>query len=103
MRASIPVHSFVDLVTNSSSETFIVSDRMTVETIKKMIDAILTAGKSEKRCGDLFSVGLRNEESGYGPSYKVIEIVAINERNQKAAKIIEEINTAFQTDVIGND
>jgi hypothetical protein len=54
----IPVHSFVDLITNSSSEIFSSATDGTVTAAKDLINKVLAAGKSEKTCSDLFKVKL---------------------------------------------
>ncbi len=52
----IPVHSFVDVITNSSSEVFVSADEKTVEAVKDLIDNLLIGVGSDKRCDDLFDV-----------------------------------------------
>ena len=39
----IPIHSFVDVITNSSSEIFVSADKSTVTAIKKLVDNIISA------------------------------------------------------------
>ena len=39
----IPIHSFVDVITNSSSEIFVSADQNTVKAIKKLVDNIISA------------------------------------------------------------
>ena len=39
----LPVHSFVDVITNSSSEIFVAADQNTVKAIKKLVDNIISA------------------------------------------------------------
>ena len=58
----IPIHSFVDLITNSSSETYINADKNTVEAIKLLVDNILKSGGSDKKCDDLFKVELNHSD-----------------------------------------
>ncbi len=52
----IPIHSMVDLITNSSSEIFVAVKGSAAATIVKIIDGILAAGGSDKKCSDLFKV-----------------------------------------------
>lgn len=54
----IPVHSFIDLITNSSSETYISASSSTVTAFKEIIDGILKGSGSEKTCDDLFNLTL---------------------------------------------
>jgi hypothetical protein len=39
----LPVHSFVDVITNSSSEIFVAADKSTITAIKKLVDNIISA------------------------------------------------------------
>ena len=61
MTTRIPIHSFVDLITNSSSEIFVSADVNTVKAVKKLIDNILKASGSDKTSDDLFDIGLGYE------------------------------------------
>lgn len=54
----IPIHSFVDLITNSSSEVFVSDTEKTVEALKEAVNAILKLAKSDKTCDDLFDTQL---------------------------------------------
>ena len=58
MTITIPIHSFVDLITNSSSEIFVSADANTVKAVKKLIDNILKASGSDKTADDLFEISL---------------------------------------------
>lgn len=61
MTIVIPIHSFVDLITNSSSEIFVEASTKTITAIKKMLDNVLTAGGSTKTADDLFTFELGYE------------------------------------------
>lgn len=54
----IPVHSFVDLITNSSSEIFVSAGDSTVASAKEIVNKILAAGGSLATCDDLFNISL---------------------------------------------
>ncbi len=54
----IPIHSFVDLITNSSTEIYIQADESTISGIKDIVNGILLAAKSELKADDLFSFDL---------------------------------------------
>lgn len=55
---TIKVHSFIDLITNSSSSVFVQATDKTVQSVKEIIDNILTLGGSELKCDDLFEVSI---------------------------------------------
>ncbi len=48
----IPIHSFVDVITNSSSEIFVSADQNTVKAIKKLVDNIILASSSAEILDD---------------------------------------------------
>lgn len=58
---TINVHSFVDLITNSSSEIFVEASASTITAIKKMLTNVLAAGGSTKTADDLFTFDLGYE------------------------------------------
>ena len=53
---SFKIHSFIDLISNSSSEIFVVASEKTVNSVKEIVNNILAIGKSEYTCDDLFTV-----------------------------------------------
>ena len=54
----IPVHSFVDLITNSSSEIFAVANKGTITTIKKLVKNIIAATGGTGTADSLFTFEL---------------------------------------------
>ena len=56
----IPLHSFVDLITNSSSEIFISATDSTVTAIKKLVDSLLLAGGSKFTADELFEITIED-------------------------------------------
>lgn len=69
---TIAIHSFVDLITNSSTELYIQATDKTITSIKALIDNILKLGGSELKCDDLFTVELDRAkfEKYYGETYE---------------------------------
>jgi len=59
---TIPMHSFVDLITNSSTEIYIEASDKTIESIKALVDNILKLGGSDLKCDDLFTIELNPED-----------------------------------------
>ena len=90
----IPLHSFVDLITNSSSETFVAADRQTVSALEDIIDALLSSVGSDQKCHDLFRIGLDTEDGGYG-HYKILYVEARNPKCRLAAKALDQLREAF--------
>ena len=50
------VKSVTNVITNSSSETFLVVNENAIDTVKNFIDAILETAGSEKTCDELFDI-----------------------------------------------
>lgn len=65
----ITVHSFVDLITNSSTEIYIQATQKTIESITKLVDNILTVAGSTFKCEDLFDITI-DKESFYKNYYQ---------------------------------
>ena len=55
---NIRVHSVVAPITNSSTEIFVEATENTIENVKKLINALLSLGGSDKKCDDLFDIKL---------------------------------------------
>jgi hypothetical protein len=60
MTFKVLVHSFVDLITNSSTEMYI-DYSGSIEPCKEMIDGIFKAFGIEKTCDEVFELRLRNK------------------------------------------
>lgn len=56
------VKSVTNVITNSSSETFLVVNKNSIETTKNFINAILKASGTGKTCDDLFDITLSLSE-----------------------------------------
>ena len=56
--AIIPVHSFVDVITNSSSEIFVAADKSTITAIKKLVENLITAAGGTQTADELFTFDL---------------------------------------------
>ena len=54
----IPIHSFVDVITNSSSEIFVAADQSTVKAIKKLVENLIAATGGTSTADDLFTFEL---------------------------------------------
>ena len=56
----IKIHSFIDVITNSSTEIFVQANDKTIKNVKDMVTAILGLGGSSLTFDDLFTVSLHN-------------------------------------------
>lgn len=72
---SIPMnsyHSYVDLITNSSSVVYVMARPNAVDQIHEMVDNILAAGNSEVRSRDLFNISIHTD---VGADYVLDQLV----------------------------
>lgn len=58
-------HSFVDVITNSSSELYMTAKTSAAQHVEKLIDMLLAAAKSELTCDDLFNIKVVNDEGDF--------------------------------------
>ncbi len=77
MKIKIPIHSQIDLITNSSTEIFVNAEN-SVEPCKELVDEILKLQGSDKTCDDIFSLKLvkpewPDEEGAYDLEIEVID------------------------------
>ena len=57
------IHSFIDLITNSSSETFIQATSSTEDAIRDIINHLLTANNIDNvRCDDIFAIDVTGDD-----------------------------------------
>lgn len=103
----IPVHSFVDLITNSSSELFVSATSSTLAAVNKLVDALLIAGGSKFRIADLFDITLEDEEGyedcqdtyeaecGSRKQHIVIKTKTDSVAATDAAKILSDLTSTF--------
>jgi hypothetical protein len=109
---TIPIHSFVDLITNSSTEIYIEADKGTIEAVKSLINNLLKVAKSELTADDLFTIKLLTKNDDYefvenpekvaesdeGYREAKISVVANDESSEEAktaAKILSDLTGLF--------
>lgn len=61
----IPVHSFVDVITNSSSEVYVMASESTIKSIKAIVNHLLAVGRSQQTADDLFEFDLVTDVSSF--------------------------------------
>lgn len=88
---TFPVHSFVDLITNSSTELYIEATEKTVESIKELVNKILSLGGSKLTCDDLFTVEIDKAgfEENYSQPYDEYVKEEYSERNHDVGLIVK--------------
>src|ERR1039458_9781751 len=63
------LHSFVDLITNSSTEIYIEATDKTVKSLENLINSLLKLGGSHSTCDDLFTIEIDKEKFKKDYSY----------------------------------
>jgi len=79
----INVHSFIDVITNSSTEIYVSVGTNTVNFIKNIIDTTLKMAKSDLRSDDLFIFDIESDgENWYG--YEESSLIVTTKENVPA-------------------
>jgi hypothetical protein len=117
---TIPVHSFVDVITNSSSEVFVTCNGKTIEVVKSIIKLFLENANIASPVDDLFVVELvfdnRDEDDedyvctdpdggGYedGPTSLRVRLKDPNNPNfGELVKLLNELNQCFSGEEYAN-
>lgn len=60
----VPIHSFIDVITNSSTEMFVTASGRSVDMIKEMVQSIITLSGSDKKVDELFDIELTIGDDG---------------------------------------
>ena len=116
------VIGFSDVITNSSSEVFVMYDREGVESIKKLVDSILECADSNETFDTLFDIefeldkdyiqsnkdmtkeelyeqALEDNWTGEGyPTIIGIKVTSKDEKNAKAARLLSNIDKIFESE-----
>lgn len=82
MHIIIPVHSFVDIITNSSSEIYISATDNTVAAVREVVNLLLKAAGSTKTSTDLFNVRLSYMVRSEATDYAWKHFATKEERNE---------------------
>jgi hypothetical protein len=93
MEFRIPIHSVVDVITNSSSVIYTEATRAAIDTAKSMINEILSIAGSDKTADDLFDFQTR--------AYPVEKNEWVLDRKNDYASLgtltgVDELNTIYQ-------
>ena len=103
-KITLKIHSFIDIITNSSTEIFIQATDQTVKNIKTLIDSILAIGGSTLKCNDVFDLKLKSENDGqdeyedYDYDVTIEAKPLIEGTNAKlASEILTRLTNLFET------
>ena len=103
MKLEIRIHSFIDIITNSSTEIFVQANMNTVKNIKALIDSVLAIGGSKLKCDDVFLISLNNdseddEEDDYEDGRVFLEAKTLLDTNdaRTATAILCKLQDLFE-------
>ena len=101
---TLKVHSFIDIITNSSTEIYIQASEKTIQSIKTLVNSILAIGESKLTCDEIFTMELKSnkeeddEYEDYERYYDVSVIVKTDLPSvdaKTAAKILGNLTGLF--------
>ena len=95
---TIRIHSFVDIITNSSSEIFVEANEKTIENVKNLVNSLLALAGSQSTCDDLFEMELVNrnnveedDEDYFEPDYPEVDLKVTPKVSDKEAEVAAKI------------
>jgi hypothetical protein len=94
----IPVHSFIDVITNSSSEIFVQASNGTIRAIETLINDILSLGGSTLKCSDLFKIDIVSTYHDYRDGKYNTIYLTDGEYNDLIKSGVDEDNLERQSD-----
>ena len=68
-KLAIRIHSFIDIITNSSTEIYVQATEQTVQNLIALIDSVLAIGGSKLKCADVFLITLNSEDEDEDDNY----------------------------------
>ena len=106
---TLKIHSFIDIITNSSTEIYIQASNNTIKSIKTLVDSILSIGDSKLKCDEIFTFKLKStkEEDDDDDYYEYDVNVIANplletEDAKTAAKILSNLTGLFSIEASNN-
>lgn len=109
----IPIHSFIDVITNSSSETYVTCDKQTVTAIKNILKLFLENANIATPVDEIFDVTLHykwkedriadgedvDESYENGPVYFKVTVKKEHKKNYgELTKLMNKLNDVFNAE-----
>ena len=91
---SIPFHSMIDVITNSSSEIFVYSKR-SIKPAKDLLTELLKLNGSDKTCDDVFELSLKCTETA-----EIIEFYLDDIKDDLFNELDDEGQESYINDVL---
>jgi hypothetical protein len=98
----IPIHSLVDVITNSSSEIFVQADKSTVNTIKKLVTTLLAAAGATITADDLFTFELVSKcfDSDCNEVFLTDEEIKVKQKEVGVGQKIAALNSQLNSETV---
>ena len=61
-KITLDIHSFIDIITNSSTEIFVQATSHTIKNVKELVNSLLKLGGSQLTADDLFTFELEGDD-----------------------------------------
>lgn len=113
-KITLKVHSFIDIITNSSTEIYIQASESTITSIKSLVNSLLSIGGSTLKCDDIFVMRLvsdreddgdddgEEEENDYDEDYTNVAVsvnpIIEGDAAKTASKILSNLTDLFNID-----
>lgn len=106
-KITIRLHSFADLITNSSTSIYVAADESTIKSIKEIIDNILKIGGSTLTANDLFKFSLYKDPDEQGEYYERVQLIVTpkdknSEEGKAVAKLLGNLTGLFNIEACYN-
>ena len=96
-KINLKIHSFIDIITNSSTEIYIQATGHTILNIKSLVNSILSIGGSTLKCDDIFTIELSDEDErrgGYDDEFTDVSV--------RVNPIIEGADAKIASDILSD-
>ena len=101
--AKLRIHSFIDIITNSSTEIFIRATNNTIKNIQSLVNNLLSIANSNLKCEDIFIMSLSCDEDYDAEDYDAdnteinlkVNPIIDNENARIASKILSDLTGLF--------
>jgi hypothetical protein len=103
---TIKIHSFINLISNSSTEIYVAANEHTIQSVKEIINGILKVGDSNFECDDLFTVEL-GESRDAGEYYTRCNLIVkckdtTNPVGATTAELLSSLTSLFSIEAAYN-
>ena len=102
------VHSFIDVITNSSTEIYVEATSNTVQSVKTLINSLFSLAGSKLICDDVFIISLEDRDGNSDYDFKSTDLLVevkenmTSEEAKIAARILSGLTDIFNIEACYN-